>query len=74
MFVRVVVVRAVRGLEGAGDEEEEGHEEGAGEEGGAAAETVEVEDCGEGHEDVEDVLDGGAFHDVDYVVHPGWVG
>lgn len=83
MFVRVVVVRAVRGLEGAGDEEEEGHEEGAGEEGGAAAETVEIEDCGEGHEDVEDVLDGGgeegagdggAFHDVDYVVHPGWVG
>ena len=56
VFVGVVVVRAVAGLEGAGDEEEEGHEEGAGEEGGAAAEAVEVEDCGEGHEDVEDVL------------------
>ena len=55
--VWVCVRGAIDAFERADDEEEGHHAEGAEEEGGAAAPAVEVEDCGEGEGNVEDVLD-----------------
>lgn len=75
-FVGVRVT--IRSLQGARGEQPGHHEEGADEQRGTAAEAVEVEDCGEGHGDVDDVLDGSgeefvsdarAAHDEDDVVH-----
>ena len=71
---------AVRGLDATGDEHPGHHAEGAGEKRGATAELVDVDDGGDGHDDVDDVLDGGgeegvvdagALHHVHDVVHCG---
>ncbi len=53
------------GFENAGVGEEPGHHEGgADEEGGATAPAVDVEEGGDGHDDVDDVLDGGGEEEV----------
>lgn len=58
VLVGVIVGLAVGGLQSAGDEQPGHHEERAGEESGTTTEAVEVEDGGEGHDHVDDVLDG----------------
>lgn len=59
MFLAVVEGRGAVGcLEGADDEEEAHHQEGPDEHCGAATEAIEVDDCGKGEENVQDVLDG----------------
>ena len=51
------VGRAVCSLEGPGYDEPDEHSTEAEEEGGTAAPAIEVDDCGEGEGDVEDILD-----------------
>lgn len=55
LVLRIWIWLAIRGLESAGGEEPGHHQEAADEEGGTTTELVEVEDCGEGHGNINDV-------------------